>query len=605
MKYKIIPEIKSIRIKSGSINIEDFHLEKDLMEIVPATKDFLYEVGELRGDKPIFYTNKPYKQEAYSIDINENGIELGASGEKGIFYGLITIAELLKLNRGVLSCCDIYDEPSMSFRAASDDISRGQVSTLDNFKCIIRRMAQYKYNVYMPYIEDVFAFVCEPESGKYSDPVKPEEWKEICRYAEKYYISVRPIINMLGHWDKNSKLEHFSDVMLKIPDKGITSVLNPENPKVRSMLLKMLDEVIDVFGPGIIHTGGDEPCELTDAFGKEKAGKLYVEHYRWLSEELKKRNCTMMMYADMFAPPWGDYSVGLEKALELPKGTSFVFWDYAAREAYPYVEKLTEMGLDILVSPGTWSWNTLSPQVKACWNNTKGLLKAADGKSRGIVMSSWNDGGDGLRELNFQGLAIGSIFAWNNDAKGTFEEFMDSFHKLFYGIYDSDLSKINCIYQCDELMDTDDYVEFKKQFWNDARKPVPEALKLKMIKLIKKLEETKQYIELLKPKFNIESFEALKFALDRQIFTAKKLSILKSNAYENREEAISYVQHIEELACYTAKLRETHKILWHSCNRPSEWGLVEAMYMDLEESFKSLARYCIYSKKMTENKFLL
>ena len=46
----------------------------------------------------------------------------------------------------------------MRVRGISDDISRGQVSNIDNFRRIIKFLARYKMNVYQPYIEDVFKF---------------------------------------------------------------------------------------------------------------------------------------------------------------------------------------------------------------------------------------------------------------------------------------------------------------------------------------------------------------------------------------------------------------------------------------------------------------
>ncbi|MCM0647457.1 beta-N-acetylhexosaminidase [Clostridium swellfunianum] len=608
MNYKIIPEIKSVAIREGSVSLKDFYAEKELVELVPAATQILDEAGVGDGQKPVVGSIKTMPEEAYGISIDCDKIEIKASNAKGIFYGVITLAELSKLNDGMLGCCDIYDEPSMSIRAASDDISRGQISTLENFKAIVRKMAQYKYNVYMPYIEDVFAFSCEPESGKYSDAVKPEEWKEIVSYADKYFISVRPIVNMLGHWNKNSKLEAFNNVMLKIPGKpndGITSVLDPVNPKVRLMLSKMLDEVVETFGKGPIHVGGDEPCELTEAYGKAEGGRLFVEHYRWLSEELKKRGCTMLMYADMFAPPWGDYSVCIEKALELPEGTTFVFWDYGVRDSYPYVEKLNDLKLNILVSPGTWSWNTLSPQLKVCWQNTKGLLKSADGKSKGIVMSSWNDGGDGLREANWPAIAIGALFGWSNNSNMTFEEFMLSFYKSFFGLPEVKLDKLLPKYQFDEGMNTDSYCELKKEFWKDARKPPATKLKQLAPELLEKLTETKQYIDSLKPVCNLDAFEALSFCLERQIYVLKKLIVLKAEAYKSREEALSQIDSLKKLSCCTKELREKHKEFWHKSNRKSEWGYVEDMYMDLEESYNSLIRYCRHSKRLLENKYLL
>lgn len=79
----------------------------------------------------------------------------------------------------------------------------------------------------------------------------------------------------------------------------------------------MLKEIVDCFGKGVIHCGGDEPLGLTEVFGVEEGGKLFIEHYTFIHDELAKLGCTLMMYADFFAPPWGDYAVPVDRAKEL------------------------------------------------------------------------------------------------------------------------------------------------------------------------------------------------------------------------------------------------------------------------------------------------
>lgn len=141
-----------------------------------------------------------------------------------------------------------------------------------------------------------------------------------------------------------------------------------------------------------------------------KAGRLFIEHYAFIHDELEKLGCTLMMYADFFAPPWGDYAVPVDRARELPEGTEFVFWDYAAREAYPFVDALHRQNIKMYMSPGTWTWKRFACDIRQCYDNTMGLLKADNGRSKGMIMSSWADGGDTLRELTAPGVLIGANF---------------------------------------------------------------------------------------------------------------------------------------------------------------------------------------------------
>lgn len=190
MNCRIIPEIKEIQLKDDIIDMKDFYIDDCYKQTIPSAFEIYDEVIKQSSKKyPIIYYKKnALKDETYEININKKKIIINASSYKGFFYGIVTLTQLSKINDGILNCCTIYDEPDMHIRAVSDDISRGQISTFENFKSIIRRLSEFKVNTYFPYIEDVFKFKCEPEIGKYSGPVKPLEWKKLCEYAKILYI---------------------------------------------------------------------------------------------------------------------------------------------------------------------------------------------------------------------------------------------------------------------------------------------------------------------------------------------------------------------------------------------------------------------------------
>ncbi|MGL4738739.1 MAG: family 20 glycosylhydrolase, partial [Cellulosilyticaceae bacterium] len=437
MKINIIPELKELTQNETRVTLNVFQLTQDALLEIPIAETILKEGSYTgNGTLPILFescTDLPHS-EAYQLKITEQKIIIRAGSYGGKLYGLMTLSELDRLNNGVLNCCEIIDYPNMGYRAISDDISRGQISTFEHFKTIIRRLSRYKYNTYMPYIEDVMRFECCPDWGKYSDGLSSQEWMALVDYAKDYHIHIRPIVNLLGHFNKNASIASLQKITVHNEDGSPTSVIDPLCEAVRPLLSQILDEVVATFGPGVVHVGGDEPCELTEVYGKEKGGQLFINHYTWLHDELQKRHCSMMMYADFFAPPWGDYAVGLERALELPKGINFVFWDYAPRENYPYVQKLHELGLTVTVSPGTWTWDRFACDMKVCWENTSGLLHAADGQSDHMIMSSWGDGGDCSRELNWPGFLIGANCSWATTPTYTFEDFYTAYHSVFLNL---------------------------------------------------------------------------------------------------------------------------------------------------------------------------
>ena len=227
----------------------------------------------------------------------------------------------------------------------------------------------------------------------------------------------------------------------------------------------MLAELVDCFGKGIIHCGGDEPVGLTEVFGEEKGGSLFIEHYTFIHDELEKLGCTMMMYADFFAPPWGDYSVPVDRAAEIPAGTDFVYWDYSARPAYPFIDALHRQNISLYISPGSWTWNRFACDIRQCFDNTMGLLKADAGRARGMIMSAWADGGDTLRELAVPGILIGANYSWNHACTYTYEEIYSLIHKSLYGFSTEQAALLDPIYHHDRLVKRIHEHEFKMEMW--------------------------------------------------------------------------------------------------------------------------------------------
>jgi len=113
----------------------------------------------------IFNVPEKFINQAYTLEINNKGITIKSTSYRGIFYGIMTLIQLIERSDNKLNCCKITDYPNMLIRGISDDISRGQVSTLDNFKKIIENIARYKMNTYMPYIEDVIELEGYPTIG--------------------------------------------------------------------------------------------------------------------------------------------------------------------------------------------------------------------------------------------------------------------------------------------------------------------------------------------------------------------------------------------------------------------------------------------------------
>lgn len=593
MNTAIIPQIHSISVLDSKIKLSDFYLDESVTRTFRKAEEIFLENQIGKGKYPIVFTLEKLLDEEYRIVAREGRIEIFALNQKGLMYGLFTLSELGLLNDGVLSEFDCYDKPALKLRGLSDDISRGQISTTQNFFDIIKKLARMKYNTYMPYIEDVFKFTSIEGWGRYSDPITKEEWKTIIEYAESYNITVRPIVNLLGHFDKSCNIKELQPLALKYKDGRVSSVMDPKNPEVRETIKKILKEIVDCFGEGPIHCGGDEPVALTEVYGRDEGGKLFIEHYTFIAEELKKLNCTMMMYADFFAPPWGDYAVPVERAKELPEDTEFVFWDYAVRPKYPFVDALHKQNVKMYISPGAWCWKRFACDIKTCYDNVKSLLSADKGRSRGMIMSTWADGGITLRELNWPGISIGANYCWNPESDYSYETVYYSYHKLFFGFSAEEAMLLDPVYHHDYIVKREHEHEFHNEMFRDPTMPVlPIEFKDKEnISILQAaMKKAEVDIKSLSPERNIDAFNALILAVARAKFTADKIAMLPHSAPMTIEEALPYSENAFRLANEVELIKELHRKLWFATNRNSEWALCECVYDNLRDKLNILGR---------------
>ncbi len=588
MKTGIIPQIRQIEAGGRPISLRDYHLDGSVTASFARAAEIFLDNGPLEGAGRIRYEKEEMGEEAYRISAKAEEIVIRAASGRGLMYALFTLSELDWVNDGALCEFEAQDAPTLSERALSDDISRGQIPTAAAFYALIRRLAGYKYNTYMPYMEDVFRFRAVPAWGRYSDPMDAQEWRDIIRYAAEWNITVRPIVNLLGHFDKMAHIRELQPLALRRADGSLTDCMDPTNPQVRKVIRAMLEEIVDCFGPGVIHCGGDEPVGLTEVFGQEEGGRLYIGHYAWVHGVLKELGCTMMMYADFFAPPWGDYSVPVERVRELPEDIRFVFWDYAVRDAYPWVDALHAQRIRLYLSPGSWNWSGFCCDIRNCYGNTKGLLKADGGRCGGMVMSSWGDGGDTLRVLAAPGEAIGGNYSWNAQSDYSYEELYLLLHRSLYGIGADEARKLEPVYHYQGMVP--DPAAFRQEMWRDPLRLAGMTLPGGAEKLCAALEDAKRALEEMTPRRNAACFHALACAVGRALFTARKLLLLPAKMPETVEEALPCADAALRLAGELQALRELHRALWFETNRSSDWEICAARYDDLYDRLMIFSR---------------
>ena len=125
-------------------------------------------------------------------------IQITARSERGLFYGLQTLLQILQLTQNNLPYQIVHDFPKEGLRAIHFDFKRNRPSMsflLDQ----IHILAQYKINTILWEWEDKFPFVEDLECLCHPTAFTIEEKDQLLEECWQYFIEVIPLVQSLGH----------------------------------------------------------------------------------------------------------------------------------------------------------------------------------------------------------------------------------------------------------------------------------------------------------------------------------------------------------------------------------------------------------------------
>lgn len=398
--------------------------EGDILLIVDDSDRETVSSGE-----QVYVFDDKMTREGYYVEVMPGKVVVVAKTQRGLYYGVLTLRQLIFQFGDSLPCCRIKDYPELGWRAISDDISRGQVSTMENFKKIIRQISMMKYNIYMPYLEDLVKVERYPDIGEGRGALSRPELDELQSYAERYFVEIVPIFQTLGHFENILNMDKYRQ-FAEFP--GAAS-LDIRNKKADEFLFSLLDEVVPIFKSEFFHMGADESWDVglgknRDYVKKVGLARSHAEHYLKVYKYLKRYGKKVVMY--------GDIILRHPEILEyLPKDIIIVDWHYWPSDYYPSVELLMGKGFQVLVSPGIHNWVNPVPNFFFAWLNIRYFnLTGQDRGAMGTVVSSWGDfGGPNLREQNYLCYYYGAETAWNSESRN-FLELNRHFARYFLGV---------------------------------------------------------------------------------------------------------------------------------------------------------------------------
>jgi hexosaminidase len=302
----LIPQPQSLKLESGNFILNEktviYSNRKDSFEanylkvvikqqtgfdlkIVSNSKESNEISLQLFDDQKQFLAD-----EAYQLNIKKNVIFIVADKNKGLFYGIQTLSQLLPLEKSSeikLPCLTITDEPKYAWRGMHLDCAR-HFFPKEFVKKYIDYLAMYKMNTFhwhltddqgwrieikkYPKLTEIGAWRNGSMIGHYSDQkfdnkhyggfYTQDDIKEIVAYANQRHITIIPEIEMPGH---------AVAALAAYPEYSCTSgpfevgkiwgvlddVFCPKD-ETFTFLENILSEVIALFPSNYIHIGGDE-----------------------------------------------------------------------------------------------------------------------------------------------------------------------------------------------------------------------------------------------------------------------------------------------------------------------------------------------------------
>ncbi len=590
LPQKVVKGEKSFKLSTSlrliHENIDNIDHFKNLLndELAYHHSPLISDVSEsnLNDVKSPEFNDEKQAEEGYSLNISNDDAIIIAKTEKGMFYGIQTLMQLLYSNdEGTyLPGITIIDYPNFKIRAIADDISRGQVPTVENVKKFIRILSKFKINFFfMGYECDIFYYEKHPKIGIGRDPLTKDEIKEIDEYAKKYFMELVPLVTTTGHMDNILLVPGYED-MGEFPGAQCFDI---SQDKVRHFTKDILDEICTNFSSDYVHITCDELFDFgkyksRDYLTKKGKEKALVEHYEFMFDILRKKGKKhVLMYHDTVLK----YKKVREK---LPNDIIIFFWEYFLHMNFRHIKKLQKAGYQVIVSPTVFSWTRNFPDIERSIYNIVGLTKY--GYERNVLgtgVSSWGDfGNESFRDNRLYGFALSGAISWNTPS---FEinHFEKAFIRIFLGSMDGRIIKIfHSIALVNKLIsglvaNLMAVPIFYALFW---RHPFPSRRlkinKKNLLKMMREMELDLKRIEDVRPfvtknqdylDYIVMAAKIGKYYAKKNLHALKITELLKASQMRDKDKKEA-IDSINVLRKDLKEIREKYQELWLRCAKP-------------------------------------
>jgi len=362
------------------------------------------------------------QSQGYRLVMTSDRLQLTAHDPAGLYYGAVTLVQLLSQAAGELPLGEIGDYPDFPVRGVMLDISRDKVPTMDTLFALVDKLAGWKLNHFELYVEHTFAYRNHRDVWVDASPMTGDEIRRLDAYCRERFVELVPNQNSFGHMTRWLTQPAYQD-LAEAPDGGDTpwgthnpmpNSLNPADPRSLALMAELYDELLPYFSSRKFNVGCDETWDLGQ--GKCKAlceqrgkGRVYLDFLLKLHELVTRHGRTMHF--------WGDIIIKYpELVRELPRDVVVLEWGYEADHPFDaHGAKFAAAGLPFYVCPGTSSWNSIAGRHE---NAIANLRAAAENGLKhgatGYLITDWGDNGHWQPlPVSYPGFVAGAAMAWH------------------------------------------------------------------------------------------------------------------------------------------------------------------------------------------------
>ena len=359
------------------------------------------------------------RNDEFKIETTPDEIYIYAKNEAAAYYALQTLKEILKQTS---NCFYVEDYPDLEIRGVMVDISRSKVPKLDTLKQMVKMFANLRYNHIELYVEGFsFEYKSFPNVLAEKNYITLDEYLELEKYANKYYLDFVPNQNGFGHMADWLEKEEYKD-LAECPDGFYIwgshrppTTLDPTNPKSTELVEKMYADMIPYTSSKYFNMNFDEPYELGHGKSKNKTDEtsiedVYIDYFNNLANVVKNYGKIPML--------WGDVLIKHPDKLDkLVDDAIFIDWGYNKDYSFEkHAKILEEKKVKYMLAPGTSTWSTITSRIldmeATILNSTSAAKKY---NSLGVLITDWGDIGHlQYLSVSYLGFIFGGLSSWTN-----------------------------------------------------------------------------------------------------------------------------------------------------------------------------------------------